>query len=129
MNKPTLVDDILSITMGTTGILISLEEKINLDYIVDNLDDSRREIYIQKIEKNILKLEKFSSEFNNDKFSKWVKNFINFLREDLEKQLYYENLSDDLRDKLFLEISSNKKRLRNENNELDKKFFLKKYVK
>ena len=129
MNTPTIIDDILSLKMGTTGILFKLEETVSLDFTIDNLDDKRRETYIKKMERGIHTLEKFVKEFNNQDFTNFVVRFTDFLKDDLKQQLYYEDLSDNLREILFNNIKSNTERLRNENHELDKSFITKIYKK
>lgn len=127
MKPTTIIDDALSLTMGTTGVLFEISETVRIDYTIDSLDDARREIYIKTIEEAIERLEKFSKQFNDQVFTNWVKRHINFLKSDLEKQLYYEELSDELRDKLFKNISYRKEQLRDENKHFETLFFEKSY--
>lgn len=129
MRTTTIIDDALSLTMGTTGILLGLTETVNIDYQIDYLDDARREEYISKINEVISRLEKFAIEFNNQTFSNFVKRTINFLKADLEKQLYFEELSDDLRNKLSSELSFRTEKLREENKNFELLFFQKSYKK
>lgn len=129
MRTTTIIDDALSLTMGTTGILLGLTETVNIDYQIDYLDDARREEYISKINEVISRLEKFATEFNNQTFSNFVKRTINFLKADLEKQLYFEKLSDDLRNKLSSELSFRTEQLRDENKNFELLFFQKSYKK
>lgn len=108
MRTTTIIDDALSLTMGTTGILFELHETVQIDYQIDSLDDARRATYIETTKQAIERLEKFADEFKDTTFSNWVKRYTNFLKSDLDKQLYFEKLSDDLRDKLFNKISHRK---------------------
>lgn len=127
MRTTTIIDDTLSLTMGTTGILSELHETVQIDYQIDSLDDAKREIYIETTKQAIERLEKFANEFENKTFSNWVKRYTNFLKSDLDKQLYLEQLSDDLRDKLSNNISHRKEQLRNENRSFEKFLFDKSY--
>lgn len=127
MRTTTIIDDALSLTMGTTGILFELHETVQIDYQIDSLDDARRDIYIETTKEAIERLEKFADEFKHTTFSNWVKRYTNFLKSDLDKQLYLEQLSDDLRDKLFKNISHRKEQIRNENRSFEKLLFDKSY--
>lgn len=127
MRTTTIIDDALSLTMGTTGVLFELHETVQIDYQIDSLDDARRDIYIETTKQAIERLEKFADEFENTTFKNWVKRYTNFLKSDLDKQLYFEKLSDDLRDKLFKNISHRKEQIRNENRNFEKLLFDKSY--
>lgn len=123
MRKPTLIDDALSLTMGTTGVLLEIETTVEKDYRIDALDDARRAIYIEKTQDAIKRLKKFAEQFKDQTFSNWVNRYSNFLEVDLEKQLHYEQLSDDLRDILYNNISYRTEQLKNENQKFEMKFF------
>lgn len=125
MRTTTLIDDALSLTMGTTGIMFELHSTVEIDYQIDALDDARREEYIKASKEAIERLEKFADQFQDKTFSNWVKRYTKFLKIDLEKQLYYEDLSDQLRDKLYNNISVRKEQLRNENHSFEQKLFAK----
>lgn len=125
MRTTTLIDDALSLTMGTTGIMFELHSTVEIDYQIDALDDARREEYIKTSKEAIERLEKFADQFQDKTFSNWVKRYTKFLKIDLEKQLYYEDLSDQLRDKLYNNISVRKEQLRNENHSFEQKLFTK----
>lgn len=125
MRTTTLIDDALSLTMGTTGIMFELHSTVEIDYQIDALDDARREEYIKTSKEAIERLEKFADQFQDKTFSNWVKRYTKFLKIDLEKQLYYEDLSDQLRDKLYNNISVRKEQLRNENHSFEQKLFAK----
>lgn len=127
MRTTTIIDDALSLTMGTTGVLFELHETVQIDYQIDSLDDARRATYIETTKQAIERLEKFADEFKDTTFSNWVKRYTNFLKSDLDKQLYFEKLSDDLRDKLFNKISHRKEQIRNENRDFEKLLFDKSY--
>ena len=127
MRTATIIDDGLSLPMGTTGILFGIHETVRIDYQIDALDDTRRDAYINTINQDIERLEKFSKEFKNETFSNWVKRHINFLRADIKRQLYYEDLSDRLRDKLFEEVKEQKEKIRNENLRFESLFFEKSF--
>ncbi|MGL5377688.1 MAG: hypothetical protein ACRDAT_05315, partial [Cetobacterium sp.] len=75
------------------------------------------------------RLKKFAEQFGDKTFSNWVNRYSNFIRADLEKQLYYENLSDQLRDKLYENITNRKEQLRDENHSFEQKLFQKSYKK
>lgn len=123
MRKTTIIDDALSLTMGTTGILFELHSTVEIDYNIDALDDARREVYIKTSEEAIERLLKFAEQFQDNTFSNWVNRYVKFLKADLEKQLYYEALSDKLRDKLYNNITERKEQLRNENHNFELKLF------
>lgn len=123
MRKTTIIDDALSLTMGTTGILFELHSTVEIDYNIDALDDARREVYIKTSEEAIERLRKFAEQFQDNTFSNWVNRYVKFLKADLEKQLYYEDLSDKLRDKLYNNITERKEQLRNENHNFELKLF------
>ena len=123
MRKTTIIDDALSLTMGTTGILFELHSTVEIDYNIDALDDARREVYIKTSEEAIERLRKFAEQFQDNTFSNWVNRYVKFLKSDLEKQLYYEELSDKLRDKLYNNITERKEQLRNENHNFELKLF------
>lgn len=123
MRKPTLIDDALSLTMGTTGVLLEIGTTVEKDYRIDALDDARRAIYIEKTQDAIKRLKKFAEQFKDQTFSNWVNRYSNFLEVDLEKQLHYEQLSDDLRDILYNNISYRTEQLKNENQKFEMKFF------
>lgn len=123
MRKPTLIDDALSLTMGTTGVLLEIGTTVEKDYRIDALDDARRTIYIEKTQDAIKRLKKFAEQFKDQTFSNWVNRYSNFLEVDLEKQLHYEQLSDDLRDILYNNISYRTEQLKNENQKFEMKFF------
>lgn len=127
MRVTTLIDDALSLTMGTTGIMFELHETISIDYKIDELDDARREVYIKTCKEAIERLKKFAEQFQDKTFSNWVNRYSAFLENDLKKQLYYEKLSDQLRDKLFHNVSTNKERLRDENRGFEIKLFEKSF--
>lgn len=127
MRVTTLIDDALSLTMGTTGIMFELHETISIDYKIDELDDARREVYIKTCKEAIERLKKFAEQFQDKTFSNWVSRYSTFLENDLKKQLYYEELSDQLRDKLFHNVSTNKERLRDENRGFEIKLFEKSF--
>lgn len=127
MRVTTLIDDALSLTMGTTGMMFELHETVSIDYKIDELDDARREIYIKTCKEAIERLKKFADQFQDKTFSNWVNRYSAFLENDLKKQLYYEELSDQLRDKLFHNISTNKDRLRDENRGFEIKLFEKSF--
>lgn len=127
MRVTTLIDDALSLTMGTTGIMFELHETISIDYKIDELDDARREVYIKTCKEAIERLKKFADQFQDKTFSNWVNRYSTFLENDLKKQLYYEELSDQLRDKLFHNVSTNKERLRDENRGFEIKLFEKSF--
>lgn len=123
MRKPTLIDDALSLTMGTTGVLLEIGTTVEKDYRIDALDDTRRAIYIERTQDAIKRLKKFAEQFKDQTFSNWVNRYSNFLEVDLEKQLHYEQLSDDLRDILYNNISYRTEQLKNENQKFEMKFF------
>lgn len=123
MRKPTLIDDALSLTMGTTGVLLEIGTTVEKDYRIDALDDARRAIYIERTQDAIKRLKKFAEQFKDQTFSNWVNRYSNFLEVDLEKQLHYEQLSDDLRDILYNNISYRTEQLKNENQKFEMKFF------
>lgn len=127
MRVTTLIDDALSLTMGTTGIMFELHETISIDYKIDELDDARREVYIKTCKEAIERLKKFAEQFQDKTFSNWVNRYSAFLENDLKKQLYYEELSDQLRDKLFRNVSTNKERLKDENRGFEIKLFEKSF--
>ena len=127
MRVTTLIDDALSLTMGTTGMMFELHETISIDYKIDELDDARREVYIKTCKEAIERLKKFAEQFQDKTFSNWVNRYSTFLENDLKKQLYYEELSDQLRDKLFHNVSTNKERLRDENRGFEIKLFEKSF--
>lgn len=127
MRVTTLIDDALSLTMGTTGIMFELHETISIDYKIDELDDARREVYIKTCKEAIERLKKFAEQFQDKTFSNWVNRYSAFLENDLKKQLYYEELSDQLRDKLFHNVLTNKERLRDENRGFEIKLFEKSF--
>lgn len=127
MRVTTLIDDALSLTMGTTGMMFELHETISIDYKIDELDDARREVYIKTCKEAIERLKKFAEQFQDKTFSNWVNRYSAFLENDLKKQLYYEELSDQLRDKLFHNVSTNKERLRDENRGFEIKLFEKSF--
>ena len=127
MRVTTLIDDALSLTMGTTGIMFELHETISIDYKIDELDDARREVYIKTCKEAIERLKRFADQFQDKTFSNWVNRYSAFLENDLKKQLYYEELSDQLRDKLFHNVSINKERLRDENRGFEIKLFEKSF--
>ena len=127
MKIPSIIDDALSLTMGTTGTLIELHSVIEKDYLIDSLDDTRRDEYIKITKEAIERLEKFAEQFQDKTFCNWVKRYNNFLKVDLKKQLYYEELSDNLRDTLYTNINNRKEQLRNENQKYDLKFFEKSF--
>lgn len=127
MRVTTLIDDALSLTMGTTGMMFELHETVSIDYKIDELDDARREIYIKTCKEAIERLKKFADQFQDKTFSNWVNRYGAFLENDLKKQLYYEELSDQLRDKLFHNVSTNKDRLRDENRGFEIKLFEKSF--
>ena len=128
MRTTTLIDDALSLTMGTTGVLFELGCTIEIDYQIDALDDARRDEYIKTTKEAIERLEKFAEQFQDKTFFNWVKRYNKFLKADLEKQLYYEDLSDKLRDKLSYNISNRKEQLRNENHNYEQQLFQKSYT-
>ncbi|MGL5936854.1 MAG: hypothetical protein ACRCZI_14665 [Cetobacterium sp.] len=122
-----MIDDALSLTMGTTGVLFELGSTVEIDYEIDALDDARRDEYIKTSKEAIERLQKFAEQFNDKTFYNWVKRYTNFLKADLEKQLYYEDLSDQLRDKLYKNITNKKEQLRNENHSFEQKLFQKSF--
>lgn len=127
MKPTTLIDDAMSLTMGTTGVLFELGCHVEIDYQIDALDDARREEYIRTTKDAIERLEKFAEQFQDKTFYNWVKRYTKFLKADLEKQLYYEELSDKLRDKLSGSISNSKEKLRNENYNYEQQLFQKSF--
>lgn len=127
MRTTTLIDDALSLSMGTTGVLFELGCTIEIDYQIDALDDARREEYMRITKDAIERLEKFAEQFQDKTFHNWVNRYNKFLKADLEKQLYYEKLSDQLRDKLSGSISTNKEKLRNENYNYEQQLFQKSF--
>lgn len=127
MRKTTLIDDALSLTMGTTGVLFELESTVEIDYEIDTLDDVRRDEYIKTSKEALERLKKFAEQFGDKTFSNWVNRYSDFIRADLEKQLYYENLSDQLRDKLYKNITNRKEQLRDENHSFEQKLFQKSF--
>ncbi|MGL5058155.1 MAG: hypothetical protein ACRC6A_12420, partial [Fusobacteriaceae bacterium] len=129
MRTTTLIDDALSLTMGTTGILFELSSTVEIDFQIDRLDDVRRDKYIDTSLSAIERLKKFADQFGDKTFSNWVNRYSDFLKADLEKQLYYEKLSDELRDKLYNNILEKKEKLRTENQNFEKMLFEKSYKK
>ncbi|MGL6065919.1 MAG: hypothetical protein ACRC0R_02495 [Cetobacterium sp.] len=129
MRTTTLIDDALSLTMGTTGILFELSSTVEIDFQIDRLDDIRRDKYIATSLSAIERLKKFADQFEDKTFSNWVNRYSDFLKADLEKQLYYEKLSDELRDKLYNNILEKKEKLRTENQNFEKMLFEKSYKK
>ncbi|MGL4865580.1 MAG: hypothetical protein ACRC4T_20990 [Cetobacterium sp.] len=127
MRPTTTIDDMLSVTMGTTVGLLEIREVIEKDYTIDAFDDKRREQYISTIKEAIKQLEKFAEDFKNSAFAKWVKQHIKFLEEDLKQQLYYEELSDRLRDHLLQTVDYRTNKIKNENHQLDKQLLTKNY--
>lgn len=127
MRPTSIIDEALGLTMGTTGILIELHSTVEKDYLIDSLDDARREEYIKITKEAIERLEKFAEQFQDKTFYNWVKRYSNFLKRDLKKQLHYEALSDKLRDTLYNNINNRKEQLRNENQKYDLKFFEKSF--
>lgn len=119
MRTPSLFDDMLSLTMGTTGTLVELRTIISKDETIDELDDKRREKYITTIFEFIKELEEFANKFNDPLFFKWVKKHIKFFNEDLENQLFYEELSDKARELLINKIDTRTNKLKDENEILD----------
>ncbi|MGL4864524.1 MAG: hypothetical protein ACRC4T_15630 [Cetobacterium sp.] len=127
MRPTSIIDEALGLTMGTTGILIELHSTVEKDYLIDSLDDARREEYIKITKEAIERLGKFAEQFQDKTFYNWVKRYSNFLKHDLKKQLHYEALSDKLRDRLYTNINNRKEQLRNENQKYDLKFFEKSF--
>ncbi|SKA10070.1 hypothetical protein SAMN02745174_02557 [Cetobacterium ceti] len=125
MKTDSIVSQTLSLTMATTGILYNLTQTVKTDYKIDELDDERRNEYIEYIENAIAELNVFKSIFKNKEFNNFVNKFVRFLKNDLEKQLHYENLSDQLRDILHNDLITNKRRLEEENQHLETKIFTK----
>ncbi|MGL5856326.1 MAG: hypothetical protein ACRCYA_13935 [Cetobacterium sp.] len=125
MRSTTTIDDMLSVTMGTTVGLIEIREVIEKDYTIDEFDDKRREHYIITIRDSIERLKKFAEDFQNTTFTNWVKRHINFLEEDLKQQLFYEELSDNLRDYLLQTVDYRTNKIKNENHKLDKQLIMK----
>lgn len=123
MRKTTLIDDALSLTMGTTGVLFETKSTVEIDYQIDALDDARRDEYIRVSKEALERLKKFAEQFQDKTFSNWVNRYSNFIKADLEKQLHYEKLSDDLRDKLYSNLSYRSEQLKNENQKFELKFF------
>lgn len=127
MKKSSIVDDALSLTMATTGILHKLTHKVKIDFKIDELDDARRDSYIEYINESIKKLHHFKTIFKNREFNEFVSSFEKTLTKDIKLQLHYENLSDDIREKLHEEIITNKKRLEKENEHLEYRIFSKEF--
>lgn len=114
-----IVDELLKVRMGGTGALYVAEQMINHDYNIDNADDKRRENYIQLIEKSIKELKNFAKNFNNKDFTNFVIKLERELEKDLEEQLYYEDLSDNIRLRMKSHIILSRERLAEESNEVD----------
>ncbi|MGL5658480.1 MAG: hypothetical protein ACRDDK_05315 [Cetobacterium sp.] len=114
-----IVDELLKVRMGGTGALYAAEQMINHDYNIDNADDKRRENYIQLIEKSIKELKNFAKNFNNKDFTNFVIKLERELEKDLEEQLYYEDLSDNIRHRMKSHIILSRERLAKESNEVD----------
>lgn len=127
MRTTGIFDDALSLSMGTSGVLYKLKKIVEIDYIADAQDDLRREEYIQQMEKSIIRLKEFSKQFNDQTFTNWVDRHINFVKEDLKRQIHYENISDEAREKLHSEIETGHKRITNENFEFEKMLMTKSY--
>lgn len=114
-----IVDELLKVRMGGTGALYAAEQMINHDYNIDSADDKRRENYIQLIEKSIKELKNFAKNFNNKDFTNFVIKLERELEKDLEEQLYYEDLSDNIRLRMKSHIILSRERLAEESNEVD----------
>ncbi len=114
-----IVDELLKVRMGGTGALYAAEQMINHDYNIDSADDKRRENYIQLIEKSIKELKNFAKNFNNKDFTNFVIKLERELEKDLEEQLYYEDLSDNIRHRMKSHIILSRERLAKESNEVD----------
>lgn len=114
-----IVDELLKVRMGGTGALYAAEQMINHDYNIDSADDKRRENYIQLIEKSIKELKNFAKNFNNKDFTNFVIKLERELEKDLEEQLYYEDLSDNIRHRMKFHIILSRERLAKESNEVD----------
>lgn len=114
-----IVDELLKVRMGGTGALYAAEQMINHDYNIDSADDKRRENYIQLIEKSIKELKNFAKNFNNKDFTNFVIKLERELEKDLEEQLYYEDLSDNIRHRMKSHIILSRERLAKESNDVD----------
>lgn len=114
-----IVDELLKVRMGGTGALYAAEQMINHDYNIDSADDKRRENYIKLIEKSIKELKNFAKNFNNKDFTNFVIKLERELEKDLEEQLYYEDLSDNIRLRMKSHIILSRERLAEESNEVD----------
>lgn len=114
-----IVDELLKVRMGGTGALYAAEQMINHDYNIDSADDKRRENYIQLIENSIKELKNFTKKFNNKDFTNFVIKLEKELEKDLEEQLYYEDLSDNIRHRMKSHIILSRERLAQESNEVD----------
>ena len=114
-----IVDELLKVRMGGTGALYIAEQMINHDYNIDSADDKRRENYIQLIENSIKELKNFTKKFNNKDFTNFVTKLERELEKDLEEQLYYEDLSDNIRHRIKSHIIFSREKLAQESNEVD----------
>lgn len=124
-NKESVVSQLLSIYMGTCGVMYELLKKVKMDSKIDELDDSRREEYINFANASIEKLNYFKKIFRNKEFDVFVNQFSKFLRADINKQNHYESLSDEIRMILHETLTSHKERLQQENEDLELRIFTK----
>lgn len=115
----SLTDELLKVRMGGTGALYMTEQMLEHDYSIDSADDKRRENYIELIEKSIKELKNFMKKFNDKDFANFVIKLERALEKDLEEQLFYENLSDNIRERMLEHIILSRKRLAQESNEVD----------
>lgn len=115
----SITDELLKVRMGGTGALYAAEQMINHDYNIDSADDKRRENYIQLIENSIKELKNFAKKFSNKDFTNFVIKLERELEKDLEEQLYYEDLSDNIRHRMKSHIILSRERLAKESNEVD----------
>ncbi|MGL5280125.1 MAG: hypothetical protein ACRC8M_13845 [Cetobacterium sp.] len=115
----SITDELLKVRMGGTGALYATEQMIDYDYSIDSADDKRRENYIKLIKTSIKDLKGFMEKFNNRDFTNFVVKLERELLKDLEEQLYYEELSDNIRHKMKSHIIFSRERLAEESNEVD----------
>lgn len=115
----SITDELLKVRMGGTGALYATEQMIDHDYSIDSADDKRRENYIKLIKTSIKNLKDFMEKFNNRDFTNFVLKLEKELLKDLEEQLYYEELSDNIRHKMKSHIIFSRERLANESHEVD----------
>ncbi len=116
MRIPTSASEELNRSMNQQVRLMTVDEKMRHAFVIDMIDDKRRNKMIKTLKHLYNMNSYFSKKFNDPEYDKFIKTIKEKLNALVEEELHFENLDDSLREEIRAYLVSSQLSLREENN-------------